>query len=289
MSLEADSWGRLPQGCKLRICEKQAPISSQVSSPFFFPCRRQKTMDSEVVLSRISLVDSKASCPEDRTEKSVFPEVSPKGDGLNHAKSWCWPNFTMNKISLPLVQKYYLPILLKSRFIKYPKFSEGFQALNLFMHKLHMCRLFWLPIPLPEPFLNLRTNLLVTNLPKMLCGKLTKNKSYFPCGIWSCRPDTVKSIVTLSIFTENHMAMPGRCSSKSSSNYQCESCLLLLFPGTFHSMAAHHKQVAGKRTMLTFGICLFLWGCFDGTVSAISPSNGPLSTGDQSSKTPERF
>lgn len=71
------------------------------------------------------------------------------------------------------------------------------------------------------------------------------------------------------------MAKPGRCSSKSSNNYQCESCLLLLSPGTFHSVAAHHTRVVGERTMLTFGICLFLWGCFDTTVSAISPSTGP--------------
>lgn len=69
--------------------------------------------------------------------------------------------------------------------------------------------------------------------------------------------------------------MPGRCSSKSSNHYQCESCLLLLSPGTFHSVAAHHTRVVGERTKLTFGICLFLWGCFDTTVSAISPSTGP--------------
>lgn len=109
----------------------------------------------------------------------------------------------------------------------------------------------------------------------MLCGKLTKDKIYFPCGIWSCTPKPMKSIGTLSIFTESHMAMPGRCSSKSSNNYHWESCLLLLFPGTFHSVATHHTQVAGERTVLTFGICLFLWGCFDATVSAISPSAGP--------------
>lgn len=43
MSLEADSRGRLPQGCELRICENQTPISPQVSNSFFFLCRRQKT------------------------------------------------------------------------------------------------------------------------------------------------------------------------------------------------------------------------------------------------------
>lgn len=247
-------------------------------------------MDSEVVLSRTSLVDSKASCPEDRTEKSTFPEISPKDDGLNHAKSWCWPNFTKNKISLPLVQKFYLPTLLKSRFIKYPKFSEGLPS-NIFIYAkiTHAQGILAVPIPLPDPFLNLRTNLLVSSLPKVLCLKLTENKSYLPCGIWSHRANSTKSMVTLSIFTENPVAVPGRCSSKPSNNYQCESCLLLLFPGTFHFMAAHHIRVAGERTVLTFGTCLFLWGCFDETVSAISPSASPLSTDDQSSKTLERF
>lgn len=118
----------------------------------------------------------------------------------------------------------------------------------------------------------------------MLRGNLTKNKSFFPCGIWSCRPNSVKSTVTLRIFTESHMAMPGRCSSKSSDNCECESCLLPLFPGMFHSVTAHHIWVVGERTMLTLGICLFLWGCSDATVSAISPSTGPLATDDQSSK-----
>lgn len=34
---------RLPWGCEFRICEDQAPLSLQVSNPFSFLCRRQKS------------------------------------------------------------------------------------------------------------------------------------------------------------------------------------------------------------------------------------------------------
>lgn len=73
---------------------------------------------------------------------------------------------------------------IKSRFIKYLKFSEGLPS-NIFIYAkiTHVQGILAVPIPLPDPFLNLRTNLLVSSLPKVLCRKLTENKSYLPCGI----------------------------------------------------------------------------------------------------------
>ena len=79
-----------------------------------------------------------------------------------------------------------------------------------------------LAVPL-DPFLNLRANLLVTSHPKKLCCKLIDHKNYFLCGTWSCRSNSVKSVVTLSSFMENHMALTGRWSSKPWNKHQCAS------------------------------------------------------------------
>lgn len=133
-----------------------------------------------------------------------------------------------------------------------------------------------IPIPLLNPFLNLRTNLLVTSHPKKLCCKLIDHKNYFLCGAWSCRTNSIKSVITPSSFTDNRMAWQAGDPQSPQTSITVHHATLLLFPGTLHFMAARHIQVVGERAMFTFGISLFLWGCFDATVSAISPSTGPF-------------
>jgi len=54
-------------------------------------------MTFKVNLSRTSLADSNASCPEEKFVTSTRPELSLEDNGLNHPKPWCWPSFTKNR------------------------------------------------------------------------------------------------------------------------------------------------------------------------------------------------
>lgn len=98
-----------------------------------------------------------------------------------------------------------------------------------------------LPIPPLDSFLNLRANLLVTSHPKKLCCKFIDHKNYILCGTWSCRSNSIKSVVTLSSFTDNRVALTGRRSSKPSNKHQRASCHIAFISryASFHGCVSH--------------------------------------------------
>lgn len=185
------------------------------------------------------------------------------------------------------MQKYYCLHYLSQDTQSTKNALRDCQALILIRHKWQGALA--VPIPLLDPFLKLRTKLLVTRHPKDLRCKIIDHKNYFLCGTWSCSSNSIKSVVISSSFTENHMALTGRWSSKPSNKHQCASCHIAFISwyASFHGCTSN-TSCWGKGHV-HIGVCLFLQGFFDATVSAISPSAGPLSTDDQPSETPERF
>lgn len=191
--------------------------------------------------------------------------------------------FYKEQILLPPVEKYHCLHHLSQDIESIKNALRDRQALNLTKHKLQMCRVFWLYLFL---FLIFFSKTLVDSHPKKShCNNIIiSSVALEVADLTSLRLQLPQAVSQRSIWPW-HAGDPQRPQTSISAHH----ATLLLFPGMLHFMAAYHMQVVGGKAMFTVRFCLFLQGCFDAIISAISPSTGPLSTDDQSSKTLERF
>lgn len=148
-----------------------------------------------------------------------------------------------------------------------------------------MCRVFWLYLfPFLSFFLNLWANLLFTSLPNMLCGKLTKKKIYFPCGIWTCTHCEVYR--NPKHFHREPYGQTRQVLLKVL-NYQCDSCFYFLERFTPWLHITYELLEKGPWSHL--GSVCFSEDVLMQLSQPFHLQLAPLSTDDQSSKTPERF